>query len=47
MVLGGVFRLRVQRHHRQTRTGEVHVHSALLIHDIEDTGTARNHHRAR
>jgi hypothetical protein len=25
--------------------GKVHGHSALYIHDIEDVGTTRNHHR--
>jgi hypothetical protein len=38
---------RIQHQHQQARIGEIHGHSALFIHDIEDVGTTRNHHRAR
>jgi hypothetical protein len=46
-VRGGKLRLRIQRHHRQARIGQIHGHSALFIDDIEDARTTRNHHRAR
>jgi hypothetical protein len=45
-VRGGELRLWIQCHHRQARIGEIHGHSALFVHDIEDAGTTRDHHRA-
>jgi hypothetical protein len=39
-VRGGTLQLRVQRHHRKTRTGEIHGYSALPIHDTEDVRTS-------
>jgi hypothetical protein len=37
-------RLWIQHHHGQAGIGEIHGHSALYIHDIEDAGTTRDHH---
>jgi hypothetical protein len=46
-VRSGKLRLRVQHHHREAWIGEVHGHSTLHIHDIEDARTARDHNCAR
>jgi hypothetical protein len=46
-VRGSKLRLWIQRHHRRARVGKIHGHSTLFVHDIEDVGTTRNHHRAR
>jgi hypothetical protein len=46
-VRGGELQLRIQCHHRQARIGEIHGHSALFVHDIEDVETIRDHHCAR
>jgi hypothetical protein len=46
-VRGGELPLHIQCHHRQAKIGEIHGHSALFVHDIEDARTTRDHHGAR
>jgi hypothetical protein len=46
-VRGGELQPRIQCHHWQAGIGEIHGHSALLLHDIEYAKATRDHHRAR
>jgi hypothetical protein len=46
-VRSGELRLRVQRHHQEAWTGEIHGHSPLHLHDTKDVRAAGDHNCAR